>query len=284
MTLSTDLFTQNKLSGYTSMLLRHAYYDTDKFETFLREYIGETPMIQTNRQRKCPKLSVVSTVVNHDKVWPYVFRNYCIPYERKSQYMGDHKYAMWQAVRASSAAPSIFDEFHLDGLVHQDGGMTVNNPAAVAIHEATLLWPGAPLQCIVSCGTGRTLPKLNATPYSHDTQSASDSAQTAGSSLWHKMVKILESATDTEGVHTCLSDLLPQGVYYRFNPYLSEVPDLDETRPEKLAQLRLDTDIYIRKNEAKFQAATQCLLREKSLVAKMSDYVTRRAYVWNAHL
>ncbi|XP_026675909.1 calcium-independent phospholipase A2-gamma-like [Diaphorina citri] len=152
--LSTVGIPEGKYSSVgDSMLLRHAYYDTDKFETFLREYIGETPMIQTNRQRKCPKLSVVSTVVNHDKVWPYVFRNY-------------------------------------------DGGMTVNNPAAVAIHEATLLWPGAPLQCIVSCGTGRTLPKLNATPYSHDTQSASDSAQTAGSSLWHKMVKILETRSN----------------------------------------------------------------------------------------
>lgn len=59
---------------------------------------------------------------------------------------------------------------------------------------------------------------------------------------------------------------------------------MDETNPEKLAQLRLDTDIYIRKNEKKFIEATTKLLQEKSLAAKLSDYVTHQAYLWNAHL
>lgn len=57
MTLSSDLFTQNKVLGYSMMLFKHAYYDTEKFEKLLREYIGDTPMIQTNRQEKCPKVS-----------------------------------------------------------------------------------------------------------------------------------------------------------------------------------------------------------------------------------
>lgn len=65
------------------------------------------------------QLSVISTIVNQNKAWPYVFRNYCIPHQRQSQYMGEHKAALWQAVRASSAAPGYFDEYHLDGLVHQ---------------------------------------------------------------------------------------------------------------------------------------------------------------------
>lgn len=88
----------------------------------------------------------------------------------------------------------------------------------------------------------------------------------------------------SSGVHNVLSDLLPQGSYYRFNPYLSEVLAMDETNVEKLAQLRLDTDIYIRKNEAKLHEAVTKLLQEKSLTAKIGDYVTHQAYLWNAHL
>lgn len=79
----------------------------------------------------------------------------------------------------------------------------MNNPAAVAIHEASLLWPGSPIQCIVSCGTGRTLPKPR--PYEphfvppKSQASVTPAPQTSGLSLLDKMNKVLESATDTEG-------------------------------------------------------------------------------------
>lgn len=50
--------------------------------------------------------------------------------------IGSCNAAIWAAVRASSAAPGYFNDFHLDGMIHQDGGILTNNATHIAIHEA----------------------------------------------------------------------------------------------------------------------------------------------------
>ncbi|KKO96629.1 hypothetical protein THAR02_11267 [Trichoderma harzianum] len=63
---------------------------------------------------------------------------------------------LWEILRCCTAAPYYFTPHHLDGIgTFQDGGLTFNNPAAIALKEAASLFPATPEPSIVaSLGTG----------------------------------------------------------------------------------------------------------------------------------
>lgn len=62
----------------------------------------------------------MSTIVNRGTpLKAYVFRNYNLPPGVRSHYLGGCQYQLWQALRASSAAPGYFQEFALGADLHQ---------------------------------------------------------------------------------------------------------------------------------------------------------------------
>ena len=51
-------------------------------------------------------------------------------------YKEDNTYSLFDVIRASSAAPTFFDPWEIDGNIYVDGGLVANNPAMIAVIEA----------------------------------------------------------------------------------------------------------------------------------------------------
>lgn len=115
-------------------------------------------LIESAQSKDGPRVVIISALINTPTLQPFAFRNYNLPDKSISYYESTYKCKIWEAIRASAAAPGYFEEFVLDGLIHQDGGIVLNNPASVAIHEANILWPNEAVQTCISIGSGRYTP------------------------------------------------------------------------------------------------------------------------------
>lgn len=210
-------------------------------------------------------MAIIASHVTKQRITPYVFRSYNLPFLVRSSFKGGCHYPVWAAVRASSAAPGYFDEFSLDNNIFHDGGILVNNATHIGIHEARRLWPHEKLHCVVSLGLGR-----------HELPLETNENISKPLSIHQKFARIVDSATDTELVHETLNDNLEKNVYYRFNPYLPEYLPLDEKRPEKMALMAEAADMYLRRNRKKLLEACKRLTQPRSLTNLALDYVNNQ--------
>ncbi|CAL1541799.1 unnamed protein product [Lymnaea stagnalis] len=258
---STKMFTRNKVVGTTKLVWNHGFYDSHSWEEILKKEIGERLFVEFSRDPEVPKMSAVSSLVSAPQLTNFMFRTYNHPPGATSQYPGSCKYKIWEVIRASSAAPGYFEAFQQGSEIHEDGGILTNNPTALAIHESRLLWPNENFHCVVSLGTGRfesfkTIPAGKVT-------------------LKRRFSTLVDSATDTESVHYTLQDLLQPNTYFRFNPYLSEEFYLDEIRPEKMAQMQLDAQMYTRRNSYKLIAASERLTERRKPQQIIGDVIRK---------
>ncbi|KAG9694586.1 FabD/lysophospholipase-like protein, partial [Aureobasidium melanogenum] len=119
-------------------------YDSAPIERILMESFDDTSsMIQTSLEHS----SKVAVVVNQASTSETtVFTNYNKSRHRKTgayrwPEMGNtyQSLRIWEVARATSAAPGFWKSVTLLGKVYQDGGLSHNNPSAIAINEANLL-------------------------------------------------------------------------------------------------------------------------------------------------
>jgi patatin-like phospholipase/acyl hydrolase len=159
--------------------------------------------------------------------------------------------AIWEAARATSAAPTFFVPITINNVEYGDGGTGWNNPTKEAINEAHKIWPHRPVGCVVSLGTGLE----DALQLNEESEQLSTVAKTL---LQHTSPKnafrlavaeyCVKCSTSCEIVHRELSEN-PQkdilgGNYFRLNVAqgMSKI-GLDEW--EKLGDIIALTDSYM---------------------------------------
>ncbi|XP_075003945.1 calcium-independent phospholipase A2-gamma isoform X2 [Calonectris borealis] len=170
---------------------------------------------------------------------------------------------IWEKMLKEKMGSNLMIETTRNSKCPKDGGLLLNNPSALAVHECKCLWPNVPLQCLVSLGTGR-----------YESEGRTTVTYT---SLKAKLTNVISSATDTEEVHTMLDALLPPDTYFRFNPLMNEDIPLDESRKEKLNQLQTDGIRYLERNEEKLRKAAKILTQEKTTLQRLQDWIRLKA-------
>ncbi|CAK9176702.1 unnamed protein product [Ilex paraguariensis] len=254
-------------------------HSADQFERLLKEICADEDgdLLIESAVKRVPKVFVVSTLVSVAPAQPFIFRNYQYPpgtpgiplvisenlansvigttitgtqvgYKRNAC-IGSCKHHIWQAIRASSAAPYYLDDFSDDVYRWQDGAIVANNPTIFAIREAQLLWPDTRIDCLVSIGCGSTPTKVRKGGWRY-----LDTGQV-----------LIESACSVDRVEEALSTLLPmlpEIQYFRFNPVDERCDmELDETDPAVWLKLEAATDEYIQNNSLTFKNVCERLLQ-----------------------
>eukprot|EP01038_Epipyxis_sp_PR26KG_P004221 gene4221-5997_t len=203
------------------LVTEQAYYDENTLEKKIYEMCGNELLLDSNQQ-ECPRVFCVSTKMNTNPPQTNIWRNYNYPPDQKSRYPGTYRVNTQTAVRATSAAPTFFVPVQWEGGIYADGALVANNPAAIALQEAKVLFPGVPLEVMVSLGTG-----------------VINTNQNTVSMGWDTLVNsLIASSTDTEDIHALLVDLLPKGRYFRFSPILKENLAIDEKNKTVLSSLK----------------------------------------------
>ncbi|KFM28791.1 Calcium-independent phospholipase A2-gamma [Auxenochlorella protothecoides] len=245
-------------------------HDSAMYEELLKDYCDLSAFPEVlgksmidSAPLDCPRVALVATLASVMPATPFVFRNYEVGPELRGRMQelaahgGSSRHAIWQAARASSAATYYLDGFECGAERFQDGAVTINNPALVALQEAQLLWPGTPLEVLVSIGTGSVpcVPR-----------------PAAVSSFMETGNILIESATDVERVAETLAataHLIPGLQYFRlcegFSPMDARCQmALDEIRQEEWAKLEAATEECIQNSGQQLDSAAAALMKEEA--------------------
>lgn len=193
--ISKDVFEVGWLSQVASVVTDRSRYRASTLEQKMKEILegkGLNPELSLKDCTGSPRVFVVAKRGTK----PYLFRNYADTDDYGEH--GTNEAMLWQAARATSAAPTYFPPIKIGRSTYVDGGIGVNNPAALACTEVKVIlpWKGASIAALVSLGTGIPI-------YKGSNVSLTDIP---------RMLK--EVATDCDLVHRNLQE---EKYYFRFD-------------------------------------------------------------------
>lgn len=207
-------------------------YGQDGIESVLKKYFGDFNLSDT-------LVDVLITSYDLEKRKPLFFKS------TKAKQDNNRNFKVWEAARATSAAPTYFEPLELFtknrakhfGLV--DGGVFANNPAMCAYAEATAM--GNTDLMVLSIGTGETNK-----PYAYS------DAKTWGLVKWIKPIISIMMDGNSDTVSYQMNQVLsvnPKSDYYRLQTKLIEgSEEMDNAGKENMKLLKVVADDLITKN------------------------------------
>ncbi|XP_050351529.1 85/88 kDa calcium-independent phospholipase A2 [Nymphalis io] len=263
-------------------------YPTEPLETILKDCLG-TERVMADIEH--PKLMILAVLADRKPLDLHMFRNYQSAQEILTEYNGTYSPQMeggdqswvlspplppaeqlvWQAARATGAAPSYFRSSGR----FLDGGLIGNNPTLDALTELTELSYAleatgqhdkakvARPKVIVSCGTGLVpLTELK------DIDIFKPEGLFETAALAWKLPKIgsllVDQATQSDGrvVERARAWSAALGApYYRFAPQLSEDVALNERADERLVPALWEAHAYMRAHRDRLAELAAVLLQ-----------------------
>ncbi|KAF4598943.1 hypothetical protein EYR38_007356 [Pleurotus pulmonarius] len=217
---------------------------------------GDT-MIPKSSDHTC-KVFVVATEVNNVRM-PHRIRTYK---SATSDMFSD--IPIWQAARATSAAPTYFPSIKIGCTELADGGLTYNNPVALLLEEAYNEFGLVRLhntRCLLTLGTGRP-PPLRLPPNSTSSRGICRRIKVA---YLIKLIKLMANlATDCEDTHKRAKHIFrADSIYWRFNYKIhkgGEILQLD--RWQEMGTLIEQTNKFL-EGEEQATRVKNCALRLK---------------------
>ncbi|XP_060802658.1 85/88 kDa calcium-independent phospholipase A2 [Amyelois transitella] len=267
-------------------------YPSEALENMLKENLGTETVMSDIKQ---PKLCVLAVLADRKPVDLHVFRNYQSAQEILDQHNGTlsprteaadqvsvvslppppppREQLVWQAARASGAAPSYF---RASGR-YLDGGLMGNNPTLDALTELAevhlaLTATGqheeakkANLKVVVSCGTG-VIPVTKIKDFDvFKPESLWDTARLAwGLSAIGGL--LVDQATQSDGrvVERARAWCSSTGVhYFRFSPQISKDVAMDERSDEKLVVMLWEAHSFMWERRDEVKELVSLLISDK---------------------
>ena len=155
--LSQHIFPASKGNWFAkrvALATAKTYYDATVLETEIREVLKartgdpETRMIEEDS----PACRVFVCATRMHTTSSILLRTYT----PRDPGQANHSVKIWQAARATSAAPPLFDPITIEdcGLTLLDGAFRLNNPINETLSEACDIDPSREYGCVISIGTG----------------------------------------------------------------------------------------------------------------------------------
>ena len=239
-------------------------FSTDTLVTCLKECYGADLKIRDSDK---PRAIVTTVLADRNPTVLHLICNYRETGE--GDIMRSRDLWVWEAARASSAAPIYFDPFKE---IYVDGGVMANNPTldtmAEIFQQGKREGKDVRLGLVFSIGTGnkpsRELEDVGVeVPRLRDILSDPQKIGDIISGMWNLLGQFVTQSMQSSGQEVvraeswCMSMNTP---YVRLSPFLSRKYDLAESEKDALVELMYEAHKYIIENAAQIDTVAKTLL------------------------